>query len=521
MTVLFYKYNDKKNIINKRAILQTLTPLTVSSERVAGDQDLENVVLHVTTQQPLSGYNYVYIQDWSRYYFILNIRWLADGVYNITCQEDYLNTWSVKAAAAGYGGICKYSGLGDTNIPDPRITYKPNATINRFDIAREDDSAPYSNALYCLRFYSASPFKTGESPSVYVGTSTGENAVFLSESSLNAFFYNYAQLPEADRVAAGKSIISISYCPLPGYINTNALTVTGIRIESAYTGTPIEIGLTSSSPGMDYARLIYSPLMVNTAITPVVYHAISGTPSAAHVFNPNGRSWELNAVYTLKHPGVDPIDIRPAEYGKKESFPIRYQIGYEPFSDQYIVNLFPEVQNGKYTPVIQKNKLTVPFMVDNSLQQTSLMNITSVLGAARSLAGSASSIVSGALAGNVAGIGGGILDIPGAIINSAMSAERTALAEQIGYSISGINGIAMLFPQGVEGLSGALYQAYHQPVSTFWDHYGKPHGGLASFMALAGTGYAEIELVPLPALDGATYNELENFRVLCSEGVIF
>ena len=40
-------------------------------------------------------------------------------------------------------------------------------------------------------------------------------------------------------------------------------------------------------------------------------------------------------------------------------------------------------------------------------------------------------------------------------------------------------------------------------------------------MALVGTGYAEIELVPLPPLDGATYNELENFRVLCSEGVIF
>lgn len=520
MTLLFYKYNDKKNIVNKRAILQTLTPLTVSSERVAGDQDLENVVLHVTSQQPLSGYNYVYIQDWSRYYFILNIRWLSDGVYNITCQEDYLNTWSVKAAAASYGGVCKYSGLGDTNIVDPRVTFKPQATINRFYIAREDDTAPYSNALYCLRFYSTSPFKTGESPAFYVGTSTGENAVFLSESSLNAFFYNYAQLSEANRVAVGKSLIGISYLPLPGYINNNALDVTGIRFETPYTSTPVEIGLTSSSPGLDYAKLIYSPYMVSTSITPVVYEAFSGSPLAPHVFNPSSRFWELHAVYTLKHPGVEPINIEPSAYGKTSSFNIRYQVGYEPFSDQYIINLFPEVQNGKYTPIIRKNKLTVPFMVDNSLQQTDLANVASILGAARSLTGSASTIVSSAVSGNIAGIAGGVLDLPTSILGSAMSADRMALAEQVGYSVSGINGIAMYFPQGIEN-DPCLYQVYKQPVATFWDHFGKPHGGLASFMALVGTGYAEMELVPLPSLDGATYNELENFRVQCSEGVIF
>lgn len=521
MTFKFYHYTRNKKFIAKTPYLTD--PKTIVSTKVAGDQDLENPVLTITSSgtSEVASYNYCYIQDWNRYYFILKRNWLASDVMQIWLQEDY--RYTARTLIQAQTGFCRYSGLGDTNLIDSRVAFNPQAVINRFNIERDDDQAQYSANLYCLRFYSASPFITGESPSPadYVGTPTGENAVFLSESSLEAFFGNYATLSEANRVAVGKSIIGISYLPMPGYINSNARTVTGIRIDTPFTSAPIDIGLTSSSPGLDYARLIYSPLLVGTAITPVVYHAYNNIPGTAQRFNHSSRFWELRAVYTLYHPGIDMIEIDPSAYGKSTDFTITYQVGYEPFSDQYIVNLFPDVLDGKYTPIIRKNKLTVPFMVDNSLQQTDLTNITSVLREVSTVSGGLSSIIAGAGSGSAGAVIGGAASIAGNVINAGMNAERVQLAEQIGYSVIGLNGIAMYYPQGID-TSPHLYQAYKQPVSTPWGYKGIPDGHWRSLLTLDETGYAEIDL---DEIDGNIYNytdnELENIKAVLSEGVIF
>ena len=108
MTIKFYKYLGSKNVMNKRAALALLTPLVISSDEIVGAQEISNPTLFVNASDGvLSGYNYVYITEWDRYYYVINTQWMSDGVYQIWLEEDYLNTWAVAAVAAGYEGVAK------------------------------------------------------------------------------------------------------------------------------------------------------------------------------------------------------------------------------------------------------------------------------------------------------------------------------------------------------------------------------------------------------------------------------
>lgn len=57
------------------------------------DTSLLHPVLEVVTSSNLSGYNYLYIADFSRYYFIDDIVSLNDGRWEISAHVDVLETY--------------------------------------------------------------------------------------------------------------------------------------------------------------------------------------------------------------------------------------------------------------------------------------------------------------------------------------------------------------------------------------------------------------------------------------------
>ena len=92
MTVIFYKYNDIKNKINK-----TLeNGLTVNNVVIQNDFDITAFELLIKDTNFNSEYNYCYIQDLGRYYFIESVERMNGSIYKIRLTVDVLKSFSTQ-----------------------------------------------------------------------------------------------------------------------------------------------------------------------------------------------------------------------------------------------------------------------------------------------------------------------------------------------------------------------------------------------------------------------------------------
>ena len=92
MTVIFYKYNDIKNKINK-----TLeNGLTINDVIIQNDFNITDFELLIKNTNFNSEYNYCYIQDLGRYYFIDSVECLNGTIYKIRLLVDVLKSFSTQ-----------------------------------------------------------------------------------------------------------------------------------------------------------------------------------------------------------------------------------------------------------------------------------------------------------------------------------------------------------------------------------------------------------------------------------------
>ena len=92
MTVIFYKYNDIKNKINK-----TLeNGLSVNNVVIQNDFDITAFELLIKDTNFNSEYNYCYIQDLERYYFIESVERMNGSIYKIRLSVDVLKSFSTQ-----------------------------------------------------------------------------------------------------------------------------------------------------------------------------------------------------------------------------------------------------------------------------------------------------------------------------------------------------------------------------------------------------------------------------------------
>ena len=92
MTVIFYRYNDIKNKINK-----TLSGgLTVNDVVIQNDFDITVFDLLIKNSNFNSEYNYCYIQDLGRYYFIESVEKMNGTIYKIRLTVDVLKSFSTQ-----------------------------------------------------------------------------------------------------------------------------------------------------------------------------------------------------------------------------------------------------------------------------------------------------------------------------------------------------------------------------------------------------------------------------------------
>ena len=90
MTVIFYTYNGIKNKINK-----TLSSgLTINDVIIQNDFDITNFDLLIKNSNFNLEYNYCFIPDLNRYYFIENIEKMNGSIYKIRITVDVLKSFS-------------------------------------------------------------------------------------------------------------------------------------------------------------------------------------------------------------------------------------------------------------------------------------------------------------------------------------------------------------------------------------------------------------------------------------------
>lgn len=82
------------------------------------DTSLLRPVLEVVTSSNLSGYNYLYIEEFSRYYFIDDIVSLNDGRWEISAHVDVLETYKT-AILANSAVIRRQASLYNLYLDDP------------------------------------------------------------------------------------------------------------------------------------------------------------------------------------------------------------------------------------------------------------------------------------------------------------------------------------------------------------------------------------------------------------------
>ena len=105
MTIIFYKTLSKPNEINK--VLQNSFTITGNFKT---DTDIIKPIIKVlnTTDFNIFDYNYCYISELKRYYFIEDITILADKLFFISLSLDVLYTYK-NAILSSVGNVSRYS----------------------------------------------------------------------------------------------------------------------------------------------------------------------------------------------------------------------------------------------------------------------------------------------------------------------------------------------------------------------------------------------------------------------------
>lgn len=234
MNVTFMQFNKRVN--------STKTPTT---EDLAGGVKLKNVVLKESTNidnptliidgtsQNLYAYNYIYIHEWGRYYFIDTCDLRHANIFTVKCSLDDLATY--KTQILGTTAYIKYSSSSySEKIIDNRISRFTDVTFNSNDyesIFENPEDASAGSGGENVFFITVG----GEySQSAYDG---GYNYYVFSESAWNDFcammcdssFENDIKAFFAD---VDSALISCRRMP----IKTSELTlgsVTGIRVGRA------------------------------------------------------------------------------------------------------------------------------------------------------------------------------------------------------------------------------------------------------------------------------------------------
>ena len=86
--MIIYNYKGQPNTINK-----ALTPLGTINVDLRPEINVHNPTLKIQIPPNMYGFNYVYIEDFRKYYFVDKFRYIGGNTYILTLSIDVLQTY--------------------------------------------------------------------------------------------------------------------------------------------------------------------------------------------------------------------------------------------------------------------------------------------------------------------------------------------------------------------------------------------------------------------------------------------
>jgi len=198
--VYFFSFSKKLNS-TKRPPLETGK---VMQCEIKDTCDIINPVLVLDGIGPNieSDYNYCYIEQWTRYYYVTRYVF-KDGYWNLHLSVDTLATWK-SYIGASYQYIERAASDGDGSIVDNLTIGKGLATVNNF---KQYELFPYfESGTYVISVQ-------GAPHSASIATSGGTTYYALSSEAMQSFIYNLTDSSNTQYSDISKEILKANLDP--------------------------------------------------------------------------------------------------------------------------------------------------------------------------------------------------------------------------------------------------------------------------------------------------------------------
>lgn len=88
MKVIFYKNNSDNRVVNKQLTIIKELNITRKIEK-----SIFEPVIEIVKDKEINNCNYVYIEEFNRFYFVVDIMEMDGNIYRITMKEDVLTSF--------------------------------------------------------------------------------------------------------------------------------------------------------------------------------------------------------------------------------------------------------------------------------------------------------------------------------------------------------------------------------------------------------------------------------------------
>ena len=126
ITIKLYNVSDDNEKVNKT--LGTAKEFTSST--IKEQTDVTNITLRIQTPDNLSGYNYAYVSEYGRYYFIDKIETTPTGYWVLSCRCDVLMSFKDQLLQLN-GTVTRSESLYNAYLNDPEykaLAYRQTVT---------------------------------------------------------------------------------------------------------------------------------------------------------------------------------------------------------------------------------------------------------------------------------------------------------------------------------------------------------------------------------------------------------
>lgn len=496
LSITFYNYNDKINKVDKTAALAN-TGTTLSGDQLENDQPLTDIsVIISSTSAPT--YNYCYVADFKRYYFVNSITWIGGTAYRFDLHVDVLMTY--KTNIGNLYALVNYSGSGKILTVDDRVRVNSVPTKEETDV---EMSVNYIWAIM-LRYQWAA----------VEPDNVGIRCAIMSLEAWQNFQTSYRALTEAKRVAVARQMIDVTLIRTPSTnISTQFSALSrsnvvqfwvedfGAAGQSGYINVDVDPNTTGVRAFFIRSRAD-SRLLQNVAFT-----------IDDEVNNDNVNTINSDYKIFIPHVGIYFYNLFKEGIYDAETFGI--VIDFDPFGNTYYVTPVINIDNaGDYdyaqTDDIQSFPVTTTysFTIDNDYNNAGWLNLTNGVNTFFSAYGG---LLTNDLVGTVQSIGN---------YNDYIS--RNYLKAATGWEMKSTVGGSLTYVSTVDPdkiLIEKIYFPYLGDIDDFHAEYGLPDGEYRSLYFLS--GYAEIGKVTMTGFNNATKSEIDEVERLLKAGVFF